>query len=139
MARRGVPGDRQQAQQGRERKDVSSGRVGTQRCTPHPDFAPRGDIISSTGGSAGHTVCHTVCHEGGTHPGQGLLDVFSGSRDVTEDHAGAVLLQMVQKEQCFHLKKKKLKRQPPVERAGKPCTKQKLTGLRTEEDGVLWP
>lgn len=28
----------------------------------------------------------------GTHPGQGFLDVLSGSGNVTEDHAGAILL-----------------------------------------------
>lgn len=63
----------------------------------------------------GHQQCwgsarHAGWHKGrsperksaGTHSGQGLLDVFSGSRDVTEDHAGAVLLQVVQRDSgCF--------------------------------------
>lgn len=37
----------------------------------------------------------------GTHSGQGFLDVLSGSRNVPEDHACAVLLQTVQKEPVF--------------------------------------
>ena len=96
MARWGVPGERQQAQQGRLLPEPSPARR-------TPTSLQRGNIISGTGGNARHAVWR----EGGTHSGQGLLDVFSGSRDVTEDHAGAVLLQMVQKKQLIKKKKKK--------------------------------
>lgn len=62
-------------------------------------------------GHAGGNARQAAWREGSTHSSQRLLDVFSGSRNVTEDHTGAILLQMVQREPvCFFqlkLKKKK--------------------------------
>lgn len=66
-------------------------------------------IVSSAEGLK-KTTSQTCClaeHEPmgtwvvGTHSGQGFLDVLSGSCNVTEDHAGTILLQTVQKELVF--------------------------------------
>lgn len=74
-----------------------------------PGFASRAKPAAALGS-------HALWHEGGgapawvlgrgTHSGQGFLDVLSGSRNVPEDHACAVLLQTVQKEPVFSFIKK---------------------------------
>ena len=80
-ARRAAPGDQQLGK-------AAGGAVGSPaRLTPR---CPKGH--------AGGNARQAAWCEGSTHSSQRLLDVFSGSRDVTEDHTGAILLQTVQRE-----------------------------------------
>lgn len=70
-----------------------------------PWLRSKGRTISGTGGSVrgGTRAAAAPAWEPGrgTHSGQGPLDVLSGSRNVPQDHACAVLLQTVQKEPVF--------------------------------------
>lgn len=72
---------------------------------PHPGFASRAKPAAALGKvmRCGMRVAAAPAWVlgRGTHSGQGFLDVLSGSRNVPEDHACAVLLQTVQKEPVF--------------------------------------
>lgn len=82
----------------------------------------------------------------GTHSSQGFLDVLSGSCNVSEDHAGTILLQTVQKEPGFFVlvfkkkfffkhihQKKKKKPHTEKQKPQEPSTQKARSQYKEEE------